>query len=316
MAPLPESRLPLQSPPFSNTGVDYFGPMQVKRGRGTEKRWVCLFTCLTTRAIHLELVASLETNSFILALRRFASRRGSPLTMTSDNGTNFRGADRELKEAVAALDHTNIADTLATKGIKWNFNPPEGPHFGGVWERLVRSVKTTLRVILGNSTYREDVLHTALTEAESIINSRPLTALSDSPVDYEALSPNHFLIGSQNPQTPPDVPAPNHLNYRKYWQHAQILADHFWQRFQKEYLPELQRRHKWTTSKRNLRPNDLVLVPSDDQPRCQWKLGRIIKTLPGKDNKVRVVEIRTSAGVYTRPVAKLCLLEEATDPNV
>ena len=140
MASLPKERLALCETPFTNTGVDYFGPMNVKRGRVTEKRWGCLFTCLTTRAVHLELAGDLSTDSFIMALRRFRGRRGNPRTIRSDNGTNFVGANRELIEALKSLSEERITGELAQEGITWYFNPPSSPHMGGIFESMVKQV--------------------------------------------------------------------------------------------------------------------------------------------------------------------------------
>ena len=138
MASLPRERLAFSEPPFTNTGVDYFGPMNVKKGRVTEKRWGCLFTCLTTRAVHLELAGDLSTDSFIMALRRFRGRRGNPKTMRSDNGTNFVGANRELSDALKSLSQERITRELAQEGITWYFNPPSSPHMGGILESMVK----------------------------------------------------------------------------------------------------------------------------------------------------------------------------------
>ena len=313
MSPLPESRLALDTEVWSSTGVDYCGPVYVIRGRGREKRWICLFTCLTTRAVHLELANSLDTDAFILALKRFTARRGCPTTLSADNGTNFRGAARELAEQVASMDHNKIADQLSAMGIEWRFNPPAAPHFGGSWERLNKSLKSTLSIVLGGErdAYHEDVLHTALVETEAIINSRPLTATSDDPDDLCALTPNHFLIGRADPRIPPAVPIIDCKNHRKRWKRAQNLRAHLWSRFRREYIPELTTRNKWFRSGRNLKPNDLVIVTDDQTPRYKWSLARVLRPLPGKDGKVRVAEIKTPSGILVRPVARLCLLEES-----
>ena len=130
MAELPSDRL-LVSPPFTKAGVDYFGQLEVKCGRKHLKRWICLFTCLVTRGVHLEVAFSLETDSFIMCLRRFIARRGNPQVLYSDNGTNFIGANRELKQCIENLNQDQIKNELSQKGIKWVFNPPASPHMGG-----------------------------------------------------------------------------------------------------------------------------------------------------------------------------------------
>ena len=138
MADLPEERLDA-STAFTNVGVDYFGPFIVKIGRRNEKRRCCLFTCLTMRAVHIEVVTKLDTDSCLNAIMRFTARRGKPITNISDNGTNFVGAESEFAEYVAAWNKEGIEEHLVQRGIRCKFNPPAAPHFGGVWERLVRS---------------------------------------------------------------------------------------------------------------------------------------------------------------------------------
>ena len=133
MADLQDSRLGYQQPPFTNTGVDYFGPLPVRNRRKTEKGYGELFTCLTTPAVHIEIAHSLDTDSYLMAMRRMIARRG----LISDNGTNFVGAEKELREAMRHLDSERVSNQLSVAGIQWHFNPPSSPHFGGAWERLV-----------------------------------------------------------------------------------------------------------------------------------------------------------------------------------
>ena len=161
MASLPAARLTPDLPPFTHTGVDYFGPLNVVAGRRQEKRYVCLFTCLVTRAVHTEPTVQLDADSFLMPFRRFVSIRGHPKEMFSDNGTNLVAGERELREALLSMEkESKIFDRLAELKIKWHFNPPSAPHFGGIWERLVRSAKTALRVVLGTQTVRDEVLNT------------------------------------------------------------------------------------------------------------------------------------------------------------
>ena len=313
MADLPRQRITSHTRPFYFSAVDYFGPMTVKRARSHVKRWGCLFTCLTTRAIHLELAESLETDDFIMVLSCFISRRGRPSEMYSDNGTNFRGIEKELRDGLSTMDQDKIHCYLLKNGVKWNFIPPHAPHFGGAWERLVRTVKTALRATLKEQCVSEMVLRTALLEVEAAVNSRPLTYNSSEPSDFTALSPNHFLYGGHSTVSPLGEFHKSEINSRKRWRQAQVVSDHLWQRWLKEYLPSLTVRTKWTIEKRNHQVNDLVLIVDPKVPRGQWILGRIIEVLPSDDGRVRAVRVKTSSGIFTRPVAKICVLEECMD---
>ena len=191
MAELPKERLAYQSPPFSNTGVDYFGPFYVTVRRTTEKRWGFLFTCLTNRAVHVEVVPSMDASSCVMGVERFASRRGTPAMIWSDNGTNFIGAEKELRESMEKWNTLTIATELAHKGIKWRFNPPNAPHQGGIWERLVRSFKRVLYTILGTRRLTDEVLNTTFCVVEHALNARPLTPVSADPSDLGAITPNN-----------------------------------------------------------------------------------------------------------------------------
>ena len=281
----------------------------MRKHRKTEKRYGCIFTCMVTRAVHVEVAHSLDTDSFIMAVRRMIARRGRPKHIYSDNGTNLRGGERELKRCLRQWNQSKIADDLSQEDIEWSFNPPGSPHFGGAWERLIRSTKRALAVILGPRSVDDEMLLTVLTEVEAVMNGRPLTHVSTEPTDLEALTPNHFLIGRACPQLPPGVFTDGDLSSRRRWRHAQRLVDHFWQRWKKEYLPSLSTRQKWSQEQDNLRVGDLVLVTDDNLPRGRWPLARVMRTFPGRDSRVRVAEVKTATGVYTRPVARLCPLE-------
>ncbi|XP_038154235.1 uncharacterized protein LOC119791920 [Cyprinodon tularosa] len=206
MAPLPEDRLVPDKPPFTNVGIDYFGPFEVKRGRGTVKRYGVMFTCLTIRAVHIEVADSLDTSACINVLRRFVSRRGQVSIIRSDNGTNFVGAEKELREALKNLNQSEIEKTMQKKGIKWIFNSPAASHEGGTWERQIRSVRRILSALLKEQTFTDDSLQTLLCEVESIINGRPITSVSDDPYDLDPLTPNHLLLMKMDSRIPPPPP--------------------------------------------------------------------------------------------------------------
>ena len=310
MAPLPSSRTAAYEPPFTHTGMDLFGPLHVKHGRGTAKRWCCLFTCLTTRAVHLEVVNSLSTDDFILCLRRFLNRRGDVLELRCDNGTNFVGGERELRESLEAWNQEQIQKELIQRECKWIFQPPTASSMSGVWERMVRSAKNILKSMIGTYTVCDVVLSTLLTEVERILNSRALTANSEDPNDLDPLTPAHFLLQRKVVSLPPGVFCDADGILRRKWRQAQFLADLFWSRWVKEYLPMLQVRRKWLSVKPNLKPNDLVLLVDNNLPRGRWNLGRIVETYPGSDGLVRTVKVKTKSGEFVRPIQKLCLLED------
>ena len=180
MAPLPRPRLQSLRA-FERVGVDYGGPFLTKQGRGKAKakRYLCLFTCLATRAVHLEISYSLDTASFINAFTRMVSRRGTPVYVISDNGTNFVGAEREMRELVQALNHDKIAqETTKYQPIDWKFNPPSAPHFGGVFEAMIKSAKKAIKIVLGDADVTDEELQTAMCGAERLVNSRPITYVS------------------------------------------------------------------------------------------------------------------------------------------
>ncbi|KAL2099502.1 hypothetical protein ACEWY4_003896 [Coilia grayii] len=302
MADLPHDRVSPDEPPFTQVGVDCFGPFEIKRGRSTIKRYGVIFTCLAIKAVQLEVLSSLDTDSFIYALRRFVARRGQVLELRSDNGTNFIGAECELKEAIGRWNHVQISDLLLQKGVKWTFNPPAGSHHGGVWERLIRSVRKVLNSILRTQNLDEG-LHTVFCEVEAVINSRPITKASTDLNDLKALTPNHLLLLKCKPSLPPGV----------FQKKDMQKEDLFWRRWVREYLPLLQERQKWQGIKRNFVPGDLVIVVDDSAPRNSWLTGRVVEAKQDRRGYVRRVHIRTKTGFLDRPITKICLLQEVED---
>jgi hypothetical protein len=174
MADLPAVRVTPCQPPFTDIGIDLFGPFEVKSGRSSVKRYGCIFTCLACRAIHIEVVFSLDVSSFLNALQRFSARRGWPSRIWSDNGTNFVAADRELQHAFVAWNKQHVEKHLQQHSIEWHFNPPHASHMGGAWERLIRSVRKTLMGLTTLQKLDDESLVTLLCSAEMIVNSRPL----------------------------------------------------------------------------------------------------------------------------------------------
>ncbi|XP_011694053.1 PREDICTED: uncharacterized protein LOC105453629 [Wasmannia auropunctata] len=313
MGELPKSRVSVAQP-FHATGVDYGGPFLIKdrKGRGckTNKCYICLFICFATRAIHLELVSDLTTECFISALRRFVSRRGKPAHVYSDNGTNFVGANRELNELARFLlkEQTSLSECINDIGISWHFIPAYSPHFGGLWEAGIKSTKHHLKRVAGNSLLTFEEFYTLITQIEAVLNSRPLTPMSTDPNDLIPLTPAHFLIGKTlNSVADPDL---THLPESRLsrWQLIQNLQQHFWKRWSKEYLSELQQRTKWKRPFPQLKEGTMVLIKEENLPPFKWRLGRVISTHPGRDQVVRVATVKTSTGTVHITIAKLCPL--------
>ncbi|XP_038063022.1 uncharacterized protein LOC119733709 [Patiria miniata] len=205
MANLPEDRVTPEKPPFNYVGVDCFGPFLVKQGRSQVKRYGCIFTCLAIRAVHIEVLHSMETDSFLNALQRFMARRGQPELIRCDNGTNFVGAERELREGIKRWNKQQVHEYLLQKGIRWKFNPPAASHMGGPWERQIRTVRKILNTVMKQQVLHDESLSTMMCLVESVINGRPLTVVSDDARDPEPLTPNHLLLLRQNSALPVDV---------------------------------------------------------------------------------------------------------------
>ena len=297
MADLPLDRSE-PTPPFTFSAVDYFGPWIIKEGRREVKRYGVLFTCMASRAVHLESANSLDTASFINALRRFVCRRGPVRQLRSDQGSNFVGAKRELKEALKEFNDDQIKEELLKNNCDWitfEMNVPSASHMGGIWERQIRTVRSVLSAILEkNGTQLDDEsLRTYLCECEAIINSRPLTVnnLSD-PGSLEPLTPSHLLTLKSKVVLPlPGMFQSPDAYSRKRWRRVQHLANEFWCRWRKEFLLSLQQRIKWNHPRRNLSVGDIVIVKDDTLPRNCWQLARVSKTYPSKDGYIRSVQV-------------------------
>ena len=305
MADLPIERLAFQSPPFTNTGIDYFGPLYVSVRRSSEKRWGFLFTCMTTRAIHIEVVPSLDTSSCVMGIERFIARRGSPSVLWSDNGTNFIGAEKELLSCILTWNQSVISSKLAHKGITWKFNPAAAPHHGGLWERMVRSVKRTFYAVLGNRRLTDEVLSTTLCLVEQTLNNRPITPVSDNHDDLEALTPNHFLLGDRSRPLPSFASCID-FDHRKRYARAQSYANAIWSRWLAEFVPLLNRRSKWSTPPaESLKFGDLVWIADESAPRGHFPMARIGELRFGSDSVARSAVVKTPSGQLVRPLVKL-----------
>jgi len=242
---------------------------------------------MVTRAIHLEIVSGLSTDSFLSTLRRFFARRGRPSDIHSDCGTNFVGASRELKELPSLLNSQHhkeeVSNQMALDGIQWHLYPPGTPHFGGIWEAGVKSVKFHLRRVMGPHRLNYEEMTTTVTQKEALLNSRPLTPESADPSDLNALTPGHFLIGAPLTSAPDPSVCDINDNRLSRWQLVQKMYQSFWTRWSKEYLTRLQQRPKWLTEQKNISPGDLVTIKDENLSPMFWRLGRVQEIFPGQD---------------------------------
>ncbi|XP_057376227.1 uncharacterized protein LOC130697337 [Daphnia carinata] len=325
MASLPVHRLTPHLAAFTYTGIDYFGPLTVRvggRGRRHEKRWISLFTCFTTRAVHLEVANGLSMEEFLLCFSRFVSLRGKPKVVYSDNGTNFVAAEQELRQALEELisKHEELQTLMPCQQIEWHFSPPHGPHFGGVWERIVQSCKRAMKSSKGNCLVTDQVLRTVIAEVAALLNARPLTHLSVDPEDPDPLTPNHFLYGGARPYFPLQLADVEDLNVtNKQFQQSQAILQHFWNRWLREYVPHLTERRKWQENRPNVTVGYLVLAVEPSTLRGQWPMGQVLEVIPSAtDNVVRVVKVKLSnhPKPCIRPVAKLCIMVPAKEQQI
>lgn len=317
MADLPADRLSTE-PPFTNVGLDVFGPWTVasRRTRGglaQSKRWAVLFTCMSVRAVHIEVVESLDTSSFINSLRRFLAIRGPVKLIRSDRGTNFISACKEL-QIPSNIDNASVKKFLLDQGCTWKFNVPHASHMGGSWERMIgvaRKILDSMFLQLGTSKLTHEALTTLMAEVAAIINARPLIPVSSDPEDPFLLTPATLLTQKVSlPSAPPGdwIKA----LHKSQWRRVQHLAQTFWDRWKKQYLASLQPRRKWQAPMPDLQPGSVVLLKDDQLKRNEWPLGLITQVIPSQDGKVRKVEIKVSrkdgTKLYQRPITETVLL--------
>ena len=294
--PLPDFRVK-RSPAFYVTGIDFAGPLFSKDFPGS-KHYILLFTCAVVRALHIEITNSLNLSDFLLAFRRFVARRGMPGIILSDNAKTFISASKELHRVFSIYTP------------EWKFIPPASPWWGGWWERLVRSIKLSLKKSFHLKSLPREELVTSVTEIEAFINSRPLTYISDDLHD-KPLTPSHFLIGRPAGYLPkvvnPDTPFEDQ-DLRNLYSSRQQVMEKFWSTWSNNYIRNLPPVVGGFKASR-LAINDLVLIRQDKIPRLQWPIGRVINVFPGKDSLIRSVEIKTEKGIFKRDIKNLHFLE-------
>ncbi|XP_061430896.1 uncharacterized protein LOC133357120 [Lethenteron reissneri] len=324
MADLPADRLSVE-PPFTSVGIDVFGPWTVisRRTRGglaNSKRWAVLFTCMSTRAVHIEVIESMDSSSFINALRRIFAIRGPAKQLRSDCGTNFIGACKELKINTENIEDDSVRKYLSDQGCTWIFNPPHSSHMGGAWERMIgiaRRILDSMLCDVGSTRLSHEVLTTLMAEVSAIINSRPLIPVSTDPESPFILTPATLLTQKTDVLTAPTEEASTADLYRRQWRQVQSFANMFWRRWKNEYLTTLQVRNKWQSNRPDIQEGDLVLLKDNQAKRNEWPMGRILKSIPSADGKVRKVEVMIAkqgvARTFIRPIVEIVLLLSRKD---
>ena len=311
MAELPKQRVAPHTPPFHFTSCDYFGPYQVKIGRNkTTKHYGVIFTCLNTRAVHVDLAVDCSTMDFLQVLRRFFALRGYPKGIISDNGTQLVGAVAELRKMIRGWDVTKLRDFSAERGIEWNVITPGAPHQNGCAESLVKSVKIALKKAIGDSLLTPSELYTCLLEVANLVNQRPIGRVPSDPDDGAYICPNDMLLGRASPQVP-QGPFKETKDPRKRVEFVQKIVNSFWRRWTRDVFPSLFPRKKWNTTTRDVRIDDVVMMVGDNAIRGKWTIGRVTKVYPGKDKRVRNVTILTSGKEYNRPITKIAVIQPA-----
>jgi len=301
---------------FCNVGLDYAGPLFVRETAkaAAKKVYILLFTCATSRAVHLELGPNMKSPSFIRAFERFKSRKGTPKLVINDNFKTFKST--EVKKYFSKL------------GIRQKFILPSSPWWGGFYERLVRSVKLSLKKSLGRSLLTYEQLETILCKAEFVINSRPLTYISSDDLE-EPLTPFHLLFGRNVTQSD-EQPCAFDVNFtnkdiNRRAKYINALIRNSWKSFNSFYLNELRQHHlnvKQQRSSPSLPPTvgDVVIIRDDlPLPRHRWRLGKITELVTGRDNKVRGVKLQTTTESKTteafRPLQKIIPFEITNSPE-
>lgn len=321
MGDLPTERITPNLPVFYNVGIDCFGPFEVVFGRRTEKRYGLIFICLASKAVHLEVLNSLSSDSFINGVRRMMSRRGNINSITCDNGRNFVGASRELKQSIEDWN-SKTSEWLHQRSIEFKFNPPFSSNFGGIWERQIRTIRKILNSMLAEQRIKmnDELFVTFMCEIESILNCRPITEVYQDINADIPLTPNNLLLYNAEVLLPPGLFNNDDSYYRKRWKQTQYLVDVFWKRWKKEYMHMLQERQKWQDKKTSINVGDLVLITDFQLPRNLWPLGIVVEAYKDKNSNVRIVKVKisrckngiisnVSTTIIERSISKIILLK-------
>lgn len=316
MAPIPRDRI-MRANTFQVTGVDYTGPVYVvDKGGKVNKSYISLFTCATIRAVHIELVEDMTTDSFLKAFRRFVSRRGMPSIIYSDNAKTFQKASKLLKKYHEIMTGKKFRDYLIENKIEWKFIVERAPWWGGFYERLMRTLKQPLKKVLGRSSLSSDDMYTVLTEVEAMVNSRPLTFISDDPDEASYITPATFLIGREVtsiPVKPCTGKEPGANTTRKEMNKILTAQNKYleliWKMWREEYVRNLGTVPSKVKESNVLKVGELVMVTDHMNPRCKWKVGIVEKVKEGRDGMIRRCWIKTATSTLPRPVQHVARLE-------
>lgn len=303
---------------FEKVGVDYCGPFEIKqsskRNSIITKGYVALFVCFASKAIHIEVVSDMSTDTFLAAFKRFTARRGVPSDVYCDNATNFKGANNQLHELYKLHISEDFQDKVHNyalqREIKFHFIPAYSPNHGGVWEASVKSAKFHLKRISSMKVFTYEQFSTVMAEIESILNSRPLmvNTLQDTS-DFSCLTPGHFIIGCALTAIPqPDI-TETPTNRLRFWKCCEQVRQHFWKVWSRDYLSTLNQRTKWRKELPNLKTGTVVLLINPNTPPLHWPLGRVTNAFGDADGRVRVVEVMTAdRKLHRRAVSKIVVL--------
>ena len=333
-APQPQKQymgdLPLErvnfTPPFTITGLDFAGPFTIKMGYTWKPvkldAHICICVCFSTKAVHIKVISELTTKALLLGLSRFCDRRVCPRIIYSDNGSNFRGAQSHLRTLYkflrAEVTTSEIHQHMLKNGVDWNTIPQRSPHFGGLWESAVKSMKHHLKRVIGSQVLSFEELQTVSCKVEACLNSRPLLSITSHNTDgLVSLTAGHFLSFRPPESFPHDPRLPEEPSLLKRWDMCLSIMHHFWIRWHQEYVQTLQGRTKWRKIQPNLQIGDIVILKEKWPKMLHWPLAKIVDVYPGEDGIVRVAKIQTEFGTYKRPTVKLALLtrEEEDTPT-
>ena len=310
--PLPSERV-LGARPFQFTGLDYSGAIEVKDKKSIIKAYIALFTCLITRAIHLELAESLSTEDFLRVLTKFSSRRSYPQLLYSDNASSFHAASETLK---VFAESGKVGSYLMNNNIQWKFITPRAPWQGGAWERMIGLTKTCMKKVIGKALLTRQELDVLLTQIECVLNDRPITYVSNDLNYVYPLTPAHLMYGFKLREFPNFVPTdvmldPSYNDRLKvsdfYVQRIEVLKQ-FNSRWEKEYLTSLRERFSVKNGSCPIKAGQIVLI-ADNRPRVYWKMGVVTRLIRGTDKCTRIAELKTSAGKMLRSIKQLYPLE-------